>query len=162
MDQTHAHTQPAAGHAPVGHAPDAHGDHDDHGHHDAHHVNYLIVFGALCLFTLLSILADAATLLGLPYAVMVVLVLSVATAKAVSVMLYFMHLKFERNWKYVLLAPTIILALGIPLALLPDVGLHYYVQDVPQMREAGHEDHHAGQLDDQDGAKFPPKADGGH
>jgi cytochrome c oxidase subunit 4 len=49
-------------------------------------------------------------------------------------MLFFMHLLFERAWKYVLLAPTIILAIGIPLALLPDIGLHYYTEDVPQMR----------------------------
>jgi DNA-directed RNA polymerase specialized sigma54-like protein len=46
-----------------------------------------------------------------------------------------MHLKFERNWKYVLLAPTICLALGIPLALLPDVGVHYYAVSAPQEQE---------------------------
>ena len=51
-----------------------------------------------------------------------VLVLSVATAKALFVMMYFMHLKFEGRWKYVLLSPTVILAIGLPLALLPDIG----------------------------------------
>jgi len=58
-----------------------------------------------------------------------------------------MHLKFERAWKYVLLAPTTILALGLPLALMPDVGEHYYKQEVPQMDDfAEHEArtaHHA-------------------
>jgi cytochrome c oxidase subunit IV len=43
-----------------------------------------------------------------------------------------MHLKFEGKWKFLLLSPTIILAIGLPLALLPDVGEHYYTLDVPQ------------------------------
>ncbi|NQV27762.1 MAG: hypothetical protein HQ518_25720 [Rhodopirellula sp.] len=43
-----------------------------------------------------------------------------------------MHLRFERHWKYVLLAPTFILAMGLPLALFPDVAVHYYDVDVPQ------------------------------
>jgi cytochrome c oxidase subunit 4 len=69
-------------------------------------------------------------------------VLAVASAKALLVMIYFMHLKFEGRWKFVLLAPTIILALGLPLALLPDVGAHYYLLDVPQDREVAHETAH--------------------
>jgi len=31
-----------------------------------------------------------------------------------------------------LLAPTFILAVGLPLALFPDVAVHYYDVDVPQ------------------------------
>ena len=61
-------------------------------------------------------------------------VLAVATAKALFVMMYFMHLKFEGKWKYVLLAPTIVLAMAIPAALMPDIGSHYYDYDVPQTR----------------------------
>ena len=42
--------------------------------------------------------------------------------------------------EYVLLCPTTILAIGLPLALLPDIGVHYYEPDVPQnsimMRQA--------------------------
>ena len=64
-----------------------------------------------------------------------VVVLAVAVAKALSVMMFFMHLKFERAWKYLLLAPTIILALALPIALRPDIGETYYVQDVPQNRD---------------------------
>lgn len=102
-----------------------HDDHSDHGH-----PNYFLVFAALCGFTGLSILADVVTL---PYGVKVVAVLSVATCKALCVMSWFMHLKYERAWKYVLLAPTTILALGLPLALTPDIGEHYYTPDVPQV-----------------------------
>jgi len=64
-------------------------------------------------------------------------------------MRYFMHLKFEGAWKYVILLPTAILACGLPLALAPDIGLHYYTTDVPQVRaamllQAEGGDHHAG------------------
>ena len=103
--------------------------HDDHGGHG--HPNYFLVFAALCGFTGMSILADV---IHLPsYGVKVVVVLSVATCKALCVMSWFMHLKYERAWKYVLLAPTTILALGLPLALTPDIGEHYYTLDVPQV-----------------------------
>ena len=44
-------------------------------------------------------------------------------------MRYFMHLKFEGLWKYVLLLPTAILACGLPLALAPDIALHYYTPE---------------------------------
>jgi cytochrome c oxidase subunit IV len=109
--------------------------HDDHS---AHHVNYLYVFFALCGFTLLSVAFD---MLGgtVPHAVVIVLVLAVAVAKALSVMMFFMHLKFEGNWKYVLLAPTTILAIGLPLALYPDVGIAYYTPTAPQIHQWGDE-----------------------
>lgn len=119
----------------------AHDSHHDHAHgdhsHGSHDVKYIYIFYALCVFTLLSILADGAKHIGLPYAVLLVIVLAIASAKAISVMLYFMHLKFERAWKYVLLAPVTILAIGVPLALLPDVGFHYYTEDIPQIDNYG-------------------------
>jgi cytochrome c oxidase subunit 4 len=98
--------------------------------HAAHHVNYLMVFVALCVCTALSVVFDV---IEIPNKlVLIVLVLGVAVAKALFVMTYFMHLKFEGRWKFVLLTPTIILAIGVPLALMPDVGLHYYYVDIPQ------------------------------
>lgn len=100
--------------------------------HSAHHVNYLYVFFALCGFTALSCAFDG--LAGLvSHGVVIVLVLAVAVAKAMCVMMFFMHLKFEGNWKYVLLAPTTILAIGLPLALYPDVGAAYYTSTAPQL-----------------------------
>ena len=100
--------------------------HDDHGSH----VNYLYVFFALCVFTGLSVLSDVFR--PSSQAALIVIVLAIASAKATCVLLFFMHLKFEGNWKFVLLAPTTILAIGLPLALLPDIGLHYYVNVAPQ------------------------------
>jgi cytochrome c oxidase subunit 4 len=89
------------------------------------HANYLLVFAALCVCTLLSVASD---LVSFPNRMwLVVIVLAVAVAKALFVMAYFMHLKFEGRWKFLLLAPTFILAAGLPLALYPDIGLHYYV-----------------------------------
>jgi cytochrome c oxidase subunit 4 len=111
---------------------------DEHTHH---HANYFLVFAALCVLTGLSVIADV---VHIPSKLaLIVIVLAVATAKALFVMTYFMHLKFEGNWKFVLLAPTIILACGLPLALLPDVGVHYYDLRVPQTEQTAsdHEDH---------------------
>ena len=118
--------------------------------HDTHHVNYLAILIVLCVLTALSVAFDVVDIRGTAESmgmngtiVLAFCVLAVSTAKALCVMMFFMHLKFERNWKYVLLAPTTILALGLPLALLPDVGVHYYTVDVPQVYEQPHEDGHA-------------------
>ncbi len=104
-----------------------------HGENHSHAGTYFAVFIALCVFTGLSILADVMHFSDRN--VTRVLVLAVATAKALCVMMYFMHLKFERAWKYLLLAPTFILASALPFALAPDVGLHYYTPEVPQVQE---------------------------
>ncbi len=107
----------------------------------AHHVNYFMIFCALCGLTAASVVADVMQFNS--KIALIVIVLAIATAKALFVMSYFMHLKFERNWKYLLLAPTAILALGLPLALMPDVGVHYYTVDVPQAGQAVEHDSHA-------------------
>ena len=88
------------------------------------HANYLAVFGVLCGLTALSVAFDF--LPGLPTAARAALVLGVAAAKAACVLAYFMHLKFEGAWKYVVLAPTALLGVGLVLALWPDIAVHYY------------------------------------
>ena len=112
-------------------AQDTHG-HDDHGSHP--HVNYFSIFIALCVCTLLSIVFDLFKSPSLKW-VIISLVMAVACAKAMFVLRYFMHLKFEGNWKFIVLLPTTILAIGLIFALAPDIGLHYYQPDVPQNRE---------------------------
>tara|TARA_B100001179_G_C18257036_1_gene260854 strand:- start:89 stop:496 length:408 start_codon:yes stop_codon:yes gene_type:complete len=104
--------------------------------HKSHDKIYLLVFGALLVFTALSFGADVLPVKeagsesesGWSTPVIAVIVLAIAVAKAMCVMLFFMHLKWERGWKYVLLAPTTILAIGFPIALMPDIGFHYYHQ----------------------------------
>lgn len=121
MHDSHATTAPAPGHE-----PDSHHAYAEH----APLVNYKWIFILLCVCTVVSVIFD---LVPFPRRTVAVLVLAVAVAKAQFVMRYFMHLKFEGKWKYVLLLPTAILACGIPLALAPDIGLHYYSQDIPQV-----------------------------
>jgi cytochrome c oxidase subunit 4 len=99
-----------------------------------HHVNYFMIFISLCVLTAMSVIFDVVEFNS--RILLVVLVLAVATAKALFVMTYLMHLKFERNWKYLLLLPTGILAMGLPLALMPDIGVHYYTVDTLQAAEA--------------------------
>lgn len=107
--------------------------HDDHAEHP--HVNYFMIFIALCVCTVLSILVDAAKSV-LTYQMLLAMVLIVATAKATFVLLYFMHIRFEGAWKYVLLTPTIVLALALPFTLAPDIAFHYYSVQTTQRNEA--------------------------
>jgi len=101
-------------------------------HLDAHpRVNYFSIFIALCVCTAISVALD---LIHLTPVVLVVLVLAVAVAKALFVLTYFMHLKFEGRWKYIILAPTAILAVGLMVALSPDVAMHYYTNEAPQAK----------------------------
>jgi cytochrome c oxidase subunit 4 len=105
-------------------------------HADTSHVNYASIFIALCILTVVSVAADMLPI-GHFIILLVAVALSVSIVKASLVMLYFMHLKFEQNWKYVLLAPTITLALGLPLSLISDISVHYYPQVVPQVHVEG-------------------------
>lgn len=106
------------------------------------HVNYWAIFYALCALTVASVIADV---FGgsLGKLLIALVVLTVACFKAMFVMLYFMHLKFEGKWKFVLLAPTMILGLAIIAALMSDIGSHYYDVQIPQTRP-GAAAHHGG------------------
>lgn len=103
------------------------------------YVKYSTIFYALCVCTVLSIIFDILDLkekdvVGIKgFILLAFLVLAVACAKALFVMIYFMHLKFEGKWKYVLLSPTIILAMGLTIAMTPDIGIHYYTNESPQI-----------------------------
>ena len=107
--------------------------------HDHAYVKYSSIFFALCICTVLSILFDVIDLKGKNIigmngvVLLALLVLAVACAKALFVLIYFMHLKFEGKWKSVLLSPTIILAMGLTIAMTPDIGIHYYTNEAPQI-----------------------------
>lgn len=121
---------------------------DEHAAHgDSHHVNYGAIFGLLCICTALSWIFDVWQH-SMSRGVLVTLVLAVAFCKATFVLLYFMHIKFEAGWKYVLLAPTMVLAVCLPFALAPDMTFHYYNVIVPQSyvilpESTGHGNGHA-------------------
>jgi cytochrome c oxidase subunit 4 len=130
----------------------------EQGQHAGHaHPNYIAVFGALCVLTVASVVADSVG--GAIGKVLVVLiVLSVACLKAMFVMLYFMHLKFEGKWKFALLTPTIVLALAIPAALAPDIAFKYYDAQSPQARALKEPGQHGGATGHGGGAGGPAAA----
>ena len=66
---------------------------------------------------------------------MLTILVALSIIKAALIIAYFMHLKFERAWKYLLLVPTIIIAAALPVSLRPDIGETYYVPDVQQLRD---------------------------
>ncbi len=120
----HAHSQPHAGHDHGGSTHGGHG-HDDHDHGGLG--KYVYVFVALCVLTAASFWTYADWPIAWPYhkqpAVGWAFMLAVASTKAMLVILFFMHVKYEASWKYVLTIPPGIMALLLMCALVPDVGL---------------------------------------
>jgi cytochrome c oxidase subunit 4 len=108
------------------HAPaQAHGA--DHGHGDHHEVGiaqYIYVFIALCVLTTASFFTyssywpfHAQPMIGWAF------MMAVSCTKAMLVILFFMHVKYEANWKYVLTIPAAFMSIFLVLALVPDVGM---------------------------------------
>ncbi|MBI3464068.1 MAG: cytochrome C oxidase subunit IV family protein [Planctomycetes bacterium] len=93
--------------------------HEDHGIG-----KYLAVFVALCLLTSASFFTYSRFW---PFhdtpQVGWVFMMAVSCTKAMLVILFFMHVKYEASWKYVLTIPPAIMAIFLMLALVPDVGL---------------------------------------
>ena len=101
-------------------------------------------------------------------AAIIVIVMAISTLKATCVLMFFMHLKFEGKWKYVLLAPTTILAIGLPLALMPDISIPYYQDMSLQERqwqaeideEKHYEEEHQEDAEGEDAPNPPSTTDG--
>ena len=125
----HSHSSQAAD---QGHPSDpAHGEHGgEHGHDEHGHgglAKYVYVFLALCVLTSASFFtySDLWPFHHVP-AVGWAFMMAVSCTKAMLVILFFMHVKYEASWKYVLTIPASIMAIFLILALIPDVGLRYY------------------------------------
>jgi cytochrome c oxidase subunit 4 len=54
---------------------------------------------------------------------------SLALVKAAMVGWYFMHLKFERRWVYLLIVPACVMAVMVTLALVPDMVMKPVVEE---------------------------------
>lgn len=108
----------------------------EHTHDKNHAVNYLTIFGALCVLTVVSVATDFLPIGNLTV-IIAILALAVATVKASLVLMYFMHLKFEKHWKFILLMPTVLLAIGLPLALISDISIHYYTVESAEQGTPG-------------------------
>lgn len=133
-----------------GHEHDAAG-HDDHGGI----AKYIYVFIALCVLTSMSFFTYSSYWpfpeqpnIGRSF------MMAVSCTKALLVILFFMHVKYEANWKYVLTIPAAFMSLFLLFALVPDVGLRgHWLSEERQlyMAEPRPAAHHA-----------EPKQDGTH
>ena len=104
------------------HKAPAHDDHDEELHAPPGNLKYYVVFFSLCFLTLCSfIMGNSEAIMATP-SVGWTGMLVVSCAKAMLVILFFMHLKWEANWKYVLTIPASMMSLFLLLMLVPDVG----------------------------------------
>lgn len=101
------------------HTSDSHDEHDAHAGHGSGTL-YLMVFVALCILTAISFGSYYAfhSMPKVGWAVM----MAVSCMKAGLVILFFMHLIWEANWKYVLTFPAMFMSLFLVFMLVPDVG----------------------------------------
>ena len=104
------------------HGPDGHDNHDDASHGGIG--KYLLVFAALCALTMCSCLTyfdfwreHVSTHASRA------LMMAVSCTKAMLVIMFFMHLLWEANWKWVLTIPATFMSIFLMLMLVPDVGM---------------------------------------
>jgi len=101
------------------HAGDSHAEHDAHAGHGSGAL-YLMVFVALCILTAISFGSYYAfhSMPKVGWAVM----MAVSCMKAGLVIMFFMHLIWEANWKYVLTFPAMFMSIFLVFMLVPDIG----------------------------------------
>ncbi len=136
------------GHGVASHG--AHGTHDGGSANDEHAGigKYMGVFVALCCLTGASFFtySDYWWFHDTP-AVGWAFMMAVSCTKAMLVILFFMHVKYEANWKYVLTIPATLMAIILGVALVPDIGLrgrHASEERRLHMAEPLADDHHGG------------------
>ncbi|MEX0614109.1 MAG: cytochrome C oxidase subunit IV family protein [Pirellulales bacterium] len=84
---------------------------------------YLVVFVALCLLTMCSFVTYFDFWRHhVPYEVSRALMMAVSCTKAMLVIMFFMHLLWEANWKWVLTIPATFMSIFLMLMLVPDIG----------------------------------------
>jgi len=100
------------------------------GHHDLEHGShgssplYFSIFLMLCVLTGGSVAAYY--LLENTPEVAWVVMMAISCVKASLVIMFFMHLKWEANWKYVLTFPAMAMSVFLVLMLVPDIGMRRY------------------------------------
>ena len=123
-----------------------HEHHEDHGGTSV----YIAVFFGLCILTLFSFLTYFDFWRErVPVEVSRTFMMAVSCTKAMLVIMFFMHLKWEANWKWVLTVPASIMSALLIFALVPDVGMRmnyasndrliYAAEETPVV-ESEHED----------------------
>jgi len=104
---------------------------DAQTHAEAHHgpdvKSYLVIFGALSVFTAISFVVNEFVRHDTISATTgMLLILGVAVVKAVLVGMYFMHLKYDWAKLYFMIIPCFILATMFIVVLLPDIVLAWH------------------------------------
>lgn len=98
-------------------------DHHDDESHGGYGL-YITVFIALCVLTSFSFLTYFDFWRSnVSVGVSRVFMMAVSCTKALLVIMFFMHLKWEGNWKWVLTIPASIMSIFLMAMLIPDVGL---------------------------------------
>jgi len=107
----------------------AHDDHSEAGHDSHSHAEhggnakYIAVFVALCVLTLGSFLTYFDFWREhVPYQASRALMMAISCTKAMLVIMFFMHLIWEANWKWVLTIPASFMSIFLMLMLVPDIG----------------------------------------
>jgi cytochrome c oxidase subunit 4 len=93
------------------------------------HAPYLKVWAALAVLTLIEYYY-ASTFKDF-FLILILGLLFWAVIKAGLVGWYFMHLKFEGKWVYILIVPAFVLATIIVLALYPDMAMKPETEENP-------------------------------
>jgi cytochrome c oxidase subunit 4 len=105
------------------HGQQGHGHGDDHVHNHGGVGKYLAVFAGLLVLTAISFYIGNSQIKVESPRVAWVFMMAVSCGKALLVMLFFMHLIWEANWKYVLTIPASLMSVFLVLMLVPDIGL---------------------------------------
>jgi len=93
------------------------------------HAPYLKVFFVLLILTIFEYCyALASFKLGLGIVLLILGLMVLAFTKAGLVAWYFMHLKFEGRWVYLMIVPALFMATFLVLALYPDVALQHEIE----------------------------------
>lgn len=93
-------------------------DHEDHGGVG----KYLLVFAALCVLTGASFFTYS-SYWPFDKHVAWAFMMAVSCTKAMLVVMFFMHLLWEANWKWVITVPASCMSIFLVLMLVPDVGM---------------------------------------
>lgn len=113
-----------------------HAHHAEHEHHGGNGI-YIAIFVALCVLTTFSFLTYFDFWRNhVPVEVSRAFMMAVSCTKAMLVIMFFMHLKWEANWKWVLTVPASIMSALLIFALVPDVGLRMHHASYDRLRFA--------------------------
>jgi cytochrome c oxidase subunit 4 len=137
-------------------------DHEPDGEHEPEHHGslpfYILIAVVLVFLTACSYATHTAvweSTIGTSIEIKRLWMMAVSCAKAMCVIMVFMHLYWEANWKWVLTIPASFMSLFLALALVPDVGMRqnngfsrysqerllYEADPIPPRAVVSHDDH---------------------